>query len=286
MWRIVLAIIAFTATTAGAYMVILQWSPNTEPDLAGYKVKRSNTNIQPFANSSTVGNVTTATFRNLSGVNWFAVTAYNTSGTESAYSNTVVVGRQIKVELFGVGSRKTVSADGILSCTSYPCYVSEISLTNPLLLSTEPDITGGELKGWDGVCAKAENRPTCTLDLTSRLLQIQTTPDLYIPVSIITGYGALGTCKIFGGTGAAMYYNDLQTAYNVVQSGAGSSPIECLMGIELALNVNGTISVELSGGWISFSPPTAPDNTQSTLTGPLVIRTAPLVITGGGVIVK
>jgi chitinase len=95
-------IFCLIATVASASTVILQWDANTETDLAGYKVYYSNTNVQPFVGTGAVegaSGITIAkgtTTATLSGLNpakayYFAVTAYNTSGMESVYSNIVVV---------------------------------------------------------------------------------------------------------------------------------------------------------------------------------------------------
>lgn len=85
---------------AAASTVVLEWDPNTEADLAGYKVYYSNTDAQPFTGTgATQGpapviipkGTNTAT---LSGMDptkayYFAITAYNTAGMESLYSNIV-----------------------------------------------------------------------------------------------------------------------------------------------------------------------------------------------------
>jgi len=89
-----------------ASTVVLQWDPNTDADLAGYKVYyQADSSTPPFTGKATnegakggdspinVGNITTATISGLDPTQpyYFAVTAYNTSGVESAYSNIVYV---------------------------------------------------------------------------------------------------------------------------------------------------------------------------------------------------
>lgn len=69
--------------------VTLEWDPNTEADLAGYKIHYGTTSGQ-YVQHVDVGNVTHYTITGLSdGVYYFAATAYNTSGIESAYSNEI-----------------------------------------------------------------------------------------------------------------------------------------------------------------------------------------------------
>ena len=85
-----------------ASTVVLQWDPNTDSDLAGYKVYyQADSSTPPFQGTGAVqgpspidiGNNTTATISGLDPAHpyYFAVTAYNTSGVESAYSNIVSV---------------------------------------------------------------------------------------------------------------------------------------------------------------------------------------------------
>ncbi|MGD0307653.1 MAG: fibronectin type III domain-containing protein [Acidobacteriota bacterium] len=67
----------------------LTWDANTETDLAGYKVYYG-TASGSYSQTIDVGNVTTFTVRGLGvGAYFFAVTAYNTSGLESGFSNEV-----------------------------------------------------------------------------------------------------------------------------------------------------------------------------------------------------
>jgi chitinase len=85
-----------------ASTVVLQWDPNTDADLAGYKVYyQADSSTQPFKGTGAtqgpspidVHNQTTETISGLDPAHpyYFAVTAYNTSGVESAYSNIVYV---------------------------------------------------------------------------------------------------------------------------------------------------------------------------------------------------
>lgn len=68
----------------------LSWDPNTESDLAGYKVY-AGTSSRSYGPPIDVGNVTSFKVINLAKgqTYYFAVTAYNTSGAESGFSNEV-----------------------------------------------------------------------------------------------------------------------------------------------------------------------------------------------------
>src|SRR2546425_1167378 len=77
-------------TVAYAGQVNLAWDANTEPDLAGYKVYYGNAS-GIYQTPIDVDNVTTYTVTGLQdGLTYFfAVTAYNTSDSESGFSNEV-----------------------------------------------------------------------------------------------------------------------------------------------------------------------------------------------------
>ena len=88
--------------SAHAATVLLKWDAVKDNSLAGYKVYYSNTNIQPFAGtgadqgSSPIlinAGMETATISALdpTKIYYFAVTAINTQGMESVYSNIVTV---------------------------------------------------------------------------------------------------------------------------------------------------------------------------------------------------
>jgi hypothetical protein len=70
--------------------VTLTWDANTEPDPAGYRIYHG-TSSGVYPNVTDVGNMTTATISNLTAgqTYYFAVTAYDTEGRESGYSNEV-----------------------------------------------------------------------------------------------------------------------------------------------------------------------------------------------------
>lgn len=82
------------ATVCYGDTVALTWDPNTETDLAGYHIYRSDTAVLPFKKVGTVPkNVTNYRFDNASTgrTRYYAITAYNTAGQESSYSNIVML---------------------------------------------------------------------------------------------------------------------------------------------------------------------------------------------------
>ena len=82
------------AFTAHATDVVLTWDANTESDLAGYRVYQGSGSIPAtFTKVQEITAPTTsATIKGLdSASHSFAVTAYNTAGLESAYSNIATI---------------------------------------------------------------------------------------------------------------------------------------------------------------------------------------------------
>ena len=91
-FTVALLALAFTAFAAD---VKLQWDANTESDLAGYRLyQKADSAVPPFVKVQDIPKGTqSATVTGLDSTHSysFAVTAYNTAGLESAYSNIVTV---------------------------------------------------------------------------------------------------------------------------------------------------------------------------------------------------
>ena len=82
---------ALVCSSLSAYAadVSLAWDPSTSTDVVGYRVHYGSSSGS-YGNFHTVGNQTTYTVSNLSnGTYYFAVTAFDTEGNESTYSNEV-----------------------------------------------------------------------------------------------------------------------------------------------------------------------------------------------------
>lgn len=96
MRTLIITILMLTiAVCAHAADVTLTWDANTESDLAGYRVyQKQDSAVPPFARVQEIQKgTTTASVTGLdpSHSHSFAVTAYNTAGMESAYSNIVTI---------------------------------------------------------------------------------------------------------------------------------------------------------------------------------------------------
>ena len=86
----VLFVVLFAAP-AFAVDVCLEWNPNSEPDLAGYRIFMRTGDTYDYTNPDWEGTDTTCTIYRLSeGVTYYFVArAYDTEGLESADSNQV-----------------------------------------------------------------------------------------------------------------------------------------------------------------------------------------------------
>lgn len=83
----IMLLLGFSTVASAMGTVILTWNANSEPDLAGYRVYYGNAS-RHYTTQHDVGNVTQITIDNIAENTpyYFAVTAYDTAGNESAYS--------------------------------------------------------------------------------------------------------------------------------------------------------------------------------------------------------
>ena len=111
----ILIIIPFMVEAA---IVKLAWDPNTEKDLAGYKVYYGYSS-RNYHTSIDVGNTTSVQIVGLKDgqTYYFAVTAYNTSGLESDYSNEV----SYKVPKTNLDEDRRIDDDKIHTYKTSPC---------------------------------------------------------------------------------------------------------------------------------------------------------------------
>jgi len=94
---LLIACVCFSGIQAYSAALTLQWDPNTEPDVVGYKLhygpeSRTISANGQYADEIDVGNLVISSLDTLSNssTNFFAVTAYNSAGLESEFSNEVV----------------------------------------------------------------------------------------------------------------------------------------------------------------------------------------------------
>lgn len=133
-----------------AAQITLAWDPNAEPDLAGYKIYLGSASSSYYSVID-VGNNTTFTVDNLSqgATYFFSVTAYDTQGNESDFSNevykAVVPQYRLTVNKRGSGVG-TVSGEGI-SCG--PACEGVYDEGTRITLTVSPE-AGSSFTGWSG----------------------------------------------------------------------------------------------------------------------------------------
>ena len=124
---IALALIACDAAVLAAD-VTLAWDPNTESDLAGYKVYYG-TVSGAYGTVISIGTQTTYTVTGLpAGTFYFAVTAYNTSGLESGFSN------EVSATVSGTPGTSAcdLNADGVVNALDLQVLINVILGTQTL----------------------------------------------------------------------------------------------------------------------------------------------------------
>ena len=147
------------SATGFSAQVTLAWNPNTEPNLAGYTIYYG-TSSGNYSSSISLGNVTTSTINNLSGgvAYFFVLTARNTVGLESGYSNEV--NYTPAVSQFTLTVSKTGTGSGTV--TNSP---SGTTFTAGTLVSlTAAANANSVFTGWSGACSGTTNPCTATMN--------------------------------------------------------------------------------------------------------------------------
>jgi len=88
----IVALVALIATVAYAAITNMAWDANTEPDLAGYKMYQSTTGATgPWVLIRTIpkGTLVAASNDLPDGTYHWTLTAFDTAGNESGYSNII-----------------------------------------------------------------------------------------------------------------------------------------------------------------------------------------------------
>ncbi len=104
LWCLLSGILAVPSVMAGD--VTLQWDPNPETDVVGYRVYYG-TASRTYSSPIPLGLQTSYTVTGLAaGTYYFAVTAFNSEGLESAFSN------EVSTTLAGSGTGMTCDVNG------------------------------------------------------------------------------------------------------------------------------------------------------------------------------
>jgi hypothetical protein len=197
MIRLSLVFLILFPSALYAAQVSLAWDPNTETDLAGYKIYIGYA-PRSYSWSMDAGKQTQGTVTNLEDGSTFymALTAYNTAGLESGFSNEVTyatpAGAQttLTVSRTGTGAG-TVSATGITCGTD----CSEVYTTGSSVTLTATPNSGSTFGGWGGACSGTAG--TCTVAMSANRTVTATFTDNTAP----TASYALTVSKLGTGSG-------------------------------------------------------------------------------------
>jgi hypothetical protein len=153
---VLIVLISLYASFTFAYVATLSWNAPTKnadgtplTDLAGYGVYYG-TSSHNYSKNVNVGSETTYKATNLQlGVPYyFAVTAYDSSGNESKYSNEArIIRYALKVENSGTGEGTVTSSPAGINC-GFNC--KEIYNSSTVVALTATPQTASTFTGWSG----------------------------------------------------------------------------------------------------------------------------------------
>jgi endoglucanase len=157
---VILALSAFSMKA-----ITLVWNANTDPDLAGYTVY-SGTNSHVYNKANYVGNVTSNTPAGLiPGMTYyFAITAKNTSGLESDFSNEIAVdvqpnlGQPVAATTQLVSGKMKLSWPSTLSSTYRVYYKTKLTDATWTQLTSDLLAAGTTTSWTDPTLANAQSR--------------------------------------------------------------------------------------------------------------------------------
>jgi hypothetical protein len=144
---------------AQAAQVTLAWDPNSEPDLSGYKLYYG-TSSGNYSNTISLGLVTTYTVTNLTdGVTYFfALTAFDAEGFESAKSN------EVSYTPPASQFTLTVSKNGTGTGTVTNAPTGTTFNAGTVVSLTAAADANSVFSGWSGACSGTTNPCTVTMN--------------------------------------------------------------------------------------------------------------------------
>ncbi|MEX2490764.1 MAG: fibronectin type III domain-containing protein, partial [Nitrospirales bacterium] len=222
----------------------LQWAPNQESDLAGYRVyygKASGIYGSPLD----VGKSTTYQFVDLESdaTHYFAITAYNSNGIESSPSQEVslrIPGPDSVLSVLISGGGKVTSQPASLSCTNVTCK-GTFTQGSSVTLTAVPG-AGNTFSGWAGACT---GTASCVLTLSAPSASISANfvsteaPKMVNPALGSTLTTSTATFQWNPGRGVEQYYLSVGTSQGAVDHAPYGDIISQLTGTNSSQAVSG-----------------------------------------------
>jgi hypothetical protein len=195
------------ATNANSAQVTLAWDPNTEPDVAGYRIYYGLLSDQ-YSDSVDVGNQTSCTLSSLQGgtTYYFAATAYDREGYESDFSNEVVFNASIACT-YSVSpvSKRFIAKGGtgtVNITTTSGCTWTAASNASWLVITSNSSGTGNGAVNYSVLSNSSTSERTGTLTVAGQTFTV--TQHGALPPTITT------TSPLVSGTVGAGYSLTLQ----------------------------------------------------------------------------
>ena len=165
------------ATNANSAQVTLAWDPNTDPDLAGYKLYYGLLSDQ-YSYSVDVGNQTSYTLSNLPDgkTYYFAATAYDREGYESDFSNEVVFNAPpactysvspVSQSFDPEGGSSTVNVT-----TTSGCNWTAVSNASWLVITSNSSVTGNGTVNYSALSNSSTSMRTGTLTVAGQSVTV------------------------------------------------------------------------------------------------------------------
>jgi hypothetical protein len=162
-------LVVSSSAGAAGQSVSFRWLPNSEPDVAGYKIHYGVAS-RTYTQVLDVGDTTSATISNLAfgTTYYFALTAYNTIGWESAYTRELV--HSVPMMLAPLQIRMAPPRQTVLTVTGPAGRTYDIQASEDLQNWTK---IGSVTIGANGSSVFTENNPPSRLKRFYRAFALQ-----------------------------------------------------------------------------------------------------------------
>jgi hypothetical protein len=282
----VLYLLVFLFLVGSAYsaQVTLAWDPNTNPNIAGYRIYYGSASGK-YSNSVDVGNKTSYTLSNLSDKKtyYIAVTAYDRSGKESGLSNEVVFDASPPCDYSVSPTTQSFAAGGgggtIDVTTGAKCSWTAVSNGSWLVVASKGSISGKDKVNFSALPNPSGSARTATLTVAGQSVTVTQSGMSYAITASPGSNGAIspnGSVTVSAGSSQAFtitpnaYYRVADVKVDGVSKGPITSytfsnitsnhsisasfvmisyVITASAGSNGAISPNGSVTVSAGGSW-------------------------------------
>ena len=244
---IFLALIFFLSTYVQSAQVTLQWDPNLEADVAGYKVYYGTSSGQ-YQYSLDVGKTTLCTLSALQDGTpyYFAATAYDTAHAESDFSPEIFYAGGECMYSLSAGSQSFPSAGGagtVTLSTSPGCSWTAVSNAAWIILSSNSSHSGSGSATYSVSPNSSPSSRTGTLIIAGNSFTVNQTGascsySLSTTSQSFNASGAAGSVGVTAANGCSWSASSNASWISILSGGSGSG--NGTVGYSVAANPNGT----------------------------------------------